>query len=134
LIRSPQFQATLEASKLQFGFYCLAPEDTTPALVDPLALDIRVEDEAIKQFKAQGTSAETSSGDDEDLGIPPPPPVPPRSHDHEAGGSSATPLAIDLALVVILQSLTQQPAGQAAEQARHVAIQQQLSERILSMF
>jgi hypothetical protein len=38
--------------------------------------------------------------------------MPPRSHDHEAGGSSAAPSAappvIDPALAVILQSLTQQ--------------------------
>jgi hypothetical protein len=51
LIRHPQFQATLEASRMQFGFYHLAPEDTAPAPVDPLAPDLRVEDEAIKQFE-----------------------------------------------------------------------------------
>jgi hypothetical protein len=87
---------------LQFGFYRLAPEDTAPALVDPLAPDLRVKDEAILQFKDQGAVAETSSDDDEDLGILPPPHVPPRSHDHEASGSSAAPLEIDPTLAVIL--------------------------------
>jgi hypothetical protein len=56
--------------------------------------------------------------------------VPPRSHDHEAGSSSATPAAppaIDPALAVILQPLTQQ-------QAHLAAVQQQMSERMLSMF
>jgi hypothetical protein len=64
------------------------------------------------------------------LGVPPPPPMPPRSHDHEAGSSSAapaTPQAMDPALASILQTLTQQQAHLAAEQAR-------LSERMLSMF
>ena len=46
LIWPPQFQATLEASRLQFDFYRPAPEDTVPALAP--ALDIRVEDEAIR--------------------------------------------------------------------------------------
>jgi hypothetical protein len=55
------------------------------------------------------------------LGIPPSPPVPPRSYDHEAGSSSATPAAppaIDPALAMILQSLMQQQAHLAAEQAQ----------------
>jgi hypothetical protein len=51
LIQPPQFQAALEASRLQFGFYLPAPEDTAPAPVDPLALDFRIEDEAIRQFE-----------------------------------------------------------------------------------
>jgi hypothetical protein len=56
--------------------------------------------------------------------------MPPRSHDHEAGSSSdasAAPPAMDPALALILQSITQQQAHLAAEQAR-------LSERMLSMF
>jgi hypothetical protein len=103
LIRPPQFQATLEASRLQFGFYRPAPED--PVLAPDLVADIKAEDEAITQFEAQGAIANSSSNDDEDLGIPPSPPVPPRSHDHEASSSSAAPaapLAIDPALVAIL--------------------------------
>jgi hypothetical protein len=63
--------------------------------------------------------------------------VPPRSHDHEAGSSSAAPAAppaIDPALSAILQSLTQQQPHLAVEQARPVAIQQQLFEQMLSMF
>ena len=82
LIRPPQFQATLEASSLRFGFYRPTSKETTPALVDPLAPDLRVEDEAIRQFEDQGAASDTSSDDDEDLGIPPPPLVPPCSHDH----------------------------------------------------
>jgi hypothetical protein len=142
LVRPPQFQTTLEASRLEFGFYRPAPEDTVPAPTP--ASDIKVEDEAIRQFKDQGAVADTSSDDDEDLGILPPPPVPPRSHDHEAGSSSAAPVApaaIDPTLVSILQLLTQQQAHmaieqarQVAEQARQAAIRQQLSERVLSMF
>ena len=47
--------------------------------------------------------------------------MPPRSHDHEAGSSSAAlaaPPAIDPALATILQSLMQQQAHLAAEQAQ----------------
>jgi hypothetical protein len=107
LISPPQFQVTLEASRLLFGFYRPTPEDTTPTLVDPLAPHFRDEDEVIHQFEVQGATADTSL-DDEDLS--PPHHVPPRSHDHEASGSSvapsAAPPAIDLALAAILQSLT----------------------------
>jgi hypothetical protein len=134
LIRPPQFQGTLEASCLQFGFYRPAPED--PLVPDPVS-DVWVEDETFRQFETQGVVADTSSDDDEGLGIPPPPLMPCRSHDHEAGSSSAAPaapLAIDPALVAILQSLTQQQAHLAAEYARQAAIQQQMSERMLSMF
>jgi hypothetical protein len=63
--------------------------------------------------------------------------MPPRSHDHEAGSSSATPAAppaIDPALASILQTLTQQQAHLATEQSRQAAAHQQLSERMLSMF
>jgi hypothetical protein len=63
--------------------------------------------------------------------------LPPRSHDHEAGSSSATsaaPPAIDPALASILQTLTQQQAHFAVEQTRQAAAHQQLSERMLSMF
>jgi hypothetical protein len=115
LIRPPQFQGTLEASRLQFGSYRPAPEDPVPVL-DPV-LDIQAEDEAFHQFETQGTTDD----DDDDFGIPPPPPVPPRSHDHEAGSSSAAaivPPDIDPALPAILQSLTQQQAHLVAEQAR----------------
>jgi hypothetical protein len=48
LIQPPQFQATLEACRLQFGFYRPALKDTAPVPVDPLAPDFRVEDEAIR--------------------------------------------------------------------------------------
>jgi hypothetical protein len=80
----------------------------------------------------------SSDLDDDDLGIPPPPPlVPPHSHDHEAGGSSvvspAAPPAIDIALTSILQSLTQRHFDLAIEKTRQVAIQQQLSEQMLSI-
>jgi hypothetical protein len=63
--------------------------------------------------------------------------VPPRSHDHEAGSSCdvpATPPGVDPALATILQSLTQQQTLLAAEQDQQAAIQQQMSERMLSMF
>jgi hypothetical protein len=63
--------------------------------------------------------------------------MPPRSHDHEAGSSSATPSAppaVDPALAAILQSLTQQQAHLAAEQAHQAATPQQMSERMFSMF
>jgi hypothetical protein len=53
--------------------------------------------------------------------------MPPRSHDHEAGSSSAAraaPPAIDPTLVAILQTLTQQQTHLVAEQARQVAVQQ----------
>ena len=90
-------------------------------MLDPVS-DVRAKDETFTQFETQGAVADTSSNDDEDHGIPPPPLVLPRSHDHEAGSSSDAPPAIDLALVVILQSLTQQQAHLAAEQARQAAI------------
>jgi hypothetical protein len=63
--------------------------------------------------------------------------MPPRSHDHEAGSSSATPTAppaSDPALASNLQTLTQQQAHLAAEQARQAAAHQQMSERMLLMF
>jgi hypothetical protein len=71
--------------------------------------DTQAEDTALHQFKAQDAAVDD---DDGDFGIPPPPPppMPPRSHDHEAGSSSATPVAppaIDPALALILQTLTQ---------------------------
>jgi hypothetical protein len=100
--------------------------------------DIQAEDEAFCQFETQGTAVaaadDDDDDDDDDFGIPPPPHVPPRSHDHEAGSSSAAPPAIDPALATILQSLTQQQAHLAAEQARQAKVQQQMSERMLSMF
>jgi hypothetical protein len=99
--------------------------------------DSQVEDATPNQFEAQDASVDDD--DDDDFGIPPPPPppMPPRSHDHEAGSSSATPAApraIDPALASILQTLTQQQAHLAAEQPRQAAAHQQLSERMLSMF
>jgi hypothetical protein len=135
LIRPPQFQGTLEASRLVFGSYRPAPEDPAPASAP--VFDTQAEDAALHQFEAQDAAVDDDDDDDEeddddDFGIPPPPPppMPPRSHDHEAGSSSATPAAppaIDPAIASILQSLTQQQAHLAAEQTR-------LSERMLSMF
>jgi hypothetical protein len=135
LIRPPQFQGTLEASRLVFGSYRPAPEDPVPASA-PI-FDTQAEDAAIHQFEAQDSVVDDD--DDDDFGIPPPPPppMPPRSHDHEAGSSSATPAAppaIDPALASILQTLTQQHAHLAAEQTRQAATHQQLSERMLSIF
>jgi hypothetical protein len=94
--------------------------------------DSQAEDAALRQFEAQDAAVDDDDDDDDDFGVPPPPlpPMPPRSHDHEAGSSSATPAApstINPAIASILQSLTQQQAHLAAEQTR-------LSERILSMF
>jgi hypothetical protein len=73
--------------------------------VPDLVSNVQAKDEALRQFETQGTIADTSSDDDDDLGI-----LPPRSHDHEAGSSSAAPAAppaIDPALAMILQSLMQ---------------------------
>jgi hypothetical protein len=108
LIWPPQFQGTLEASRLIFGSYRPAPEDPVPASTP--VIDTQVEDTNFHQFETQGA---TAHDDDDVFGVPPPPPppMPPRSHDHEAGSSSATPAAppaIDPALVAILQTLTQQ--------------------------
>ena len=122
LIRPPQFQGTLEASRLLFGSYRPAPEDPVPALAP--VIDTQAEDTTFHQFETQGAAAH----DDDDYGVPPPPPppMPPCSHDHEAGSSSATPAAppaIDPALAAILQTLTQQQAHLAAEQAHQAAVQ-----------
>jgi hypothetical protein len=122
LIRPPQFQGTLEASRLLFGSYRQAPEDPVPALAP--VIDTQAEDTTFHQFETQGAAAH----DDDDYGVPPPPPppMPPCSHDHEAGSSSATPAAppaIDPALAAILQTLTQQQAHLAAEQAHQAAVQ-----------
>jgi hypothetical protein len=135
LIRPPQFQGTLEASRLVFGSYHPAPEDPVPASAP--VFYTQAEDAALHQFEAQ--DAAVDDDDDDDFGIPPPPPphMPPRSHDHVAGSSRATPAAppaIDPALALILQTLTQQQAHLAAEQTRQTAAHQQLSERMLSMF
>jgi hypothetical protein len=102
LIRPPQFQGTLEASCLHFGSYRPAPEDPVPAPAP--VFDTQAKDTALHQFEAQDAAVDD---DDDDFGIPPPPPppMPPRSHDHEAGSSSATPAAppaIDPALASIL--------------------------------
>jgi hypothetical protein len=131
LIRPPQFQGTLEASRLVFGSYCPAPKDPLPAPAP--VFDIQVEDTALHQFEAQDATVDDY---DDDFGILPPPPMPPRSHDHEAGSSSATPAAppaIDPALALILLTLTQQQAHLAVEQTRQAAAHQQLSERMISM-
>jgi hypothetical protein len=106
LIRPPQFQGTLEASRLVFGSYRPAPEAPVPASAP--VFDSQAEDPALRQFEAQDAAVDD---DDDDFGVPPPPPppMPPRSHDHEAGSSSATPAAppaIDPAIASILQSLT----------------------------
>jgi hypothetical protein len=106
LIRPPQFQGTLEASRLQFGSYHPAPEDPVP--VPDLVPDAQAEDAAFHQFETQGTAVPDDDDDDDDFGILPLPPMPPRSHDHEAGSSSAAPPAIDPTLAAILRSLTQQ--------------------------
>jgi hypothetical protein len=133
LIRPPQFQGTLEASRLVFGSYRPAPEDPMPAPAP--VFDSQAEDTTLHQFEAQD-AAVVDDDDDDEFGIPPPPPppMPPRSHDHEAGSSRATPPAIDPALASILQTLTQQQAHLAVEQTRQAAPHQQLSERMLSMF
>jgi hypothetical protein len=86
LIQPPQFQGTLEASRLHFGSYRPAPKDPVP-VPDPVT-DIQAEDVTFHQFETQGT---TVPDDDDDFGILPPPRVPPRSHDHEAGSSRAAP-------------------------------------------
>jgi hypothetical protein len=68
-------------------------------------IDTQAEDTAFHQFETQGASVHDDD-DDDDFGVPPPPP---RSHDHEAGSSSAvpaTPPAVDPALAMILQALT----------------------------
>jgi hypothetical protein len=99
LIRPPQFQGTLEASRLVFGSYRPAPEAPVPASAP--VFDTQAEDTALHQFEAQDAAVDD---DDDDFGIPPPP-LPPCSHDHEAGSSSATPAvppAIDPALASIL--------------------------------
>jgi hypothetical protein len=124
LIRPPQFQGTLEASRLLFGSYRPALEDHVPA--PALVVDTQAEVIAFHQFETQGASV--PNDDDDDFGVAPPPPMPPCTHDHEAGSSSgAAPPAIDPALAAILQTLTQQ-------QAHLAAVQQQMSERMLSMF
>jgi hypothetical protein len=109
LIQPPRFQGTLEASRLVFGSYRPAPEIPVPASAP--VFDSPTEDAALRQFDTQGTAADDDDDDDDDFGVPPPPPMPPRSHDHEAGSSSATPAtpqAMDPALASILQTLTQQ--------------------------
>jgi hypothetical protein len=66
---------------------------------DPVS-DVWAEDETFRQFETQGVVADMSFDDDEGIGIPPLLPMPP---------------AIDPALAVILQSLTQQQAHLTAE-------------------
>jgi hypothetical protein len=125
LIRPQQFQGTLEASRLLFGSYRPAPEDPVPTPAP--VIDTQAEDTAFPQFETQGATI-PDDDDDDDFGVPPP--MPPCSHDHEAGSSSAAPTApsaIDPTLAAILQTLTQQ-------QAHLAAVQQQMSERMLSMF
>jgi hypothetical protein len=126
LIWPPQFQGTLEASRLIFGSYRPALED--PVLAPAPVIDTQAEDTTFHQFETQGAAVyDDDDGDDDDFGVPPPPPMPPRTHDHEAGSSSgaspAAPPAIDPALAAILQTLTQQHAHLAAEQAHQAAVQ-----------
>jgi hypothetical protein len=138
LIQPPQFQGTLEASRLLFGSYRRAPED--PVLAPDPVIDTQAEDTTFHQFETQG--AAVPDDDDDDFGILPPP-LPPRSRGHEAESSSAAPTAppaVDPALAAILHTLTQQQALMAseqarlaAEQARQAAVQQQMSERMLSL-
>jgi hypothetical protein len=119
LIWPPQFQSTLEASRLIFGSYRPAPKD--PVSAPAPVIDTQAEDTTFHQFETQDAAVHDDD-DDDDFGIPPPPPpMPPRTHDHEAGSSSvvpAAPPAIDPALAAILQTLTQQQTHLAAEQAR----------------
>jgi hypothetical protein len=99
----PQFQGTLEASRLVFGSYRPAPEDPVPASAP--VFDTQAEDAALHQFEAQDAAVDDDDDDDFEIPPPPPPPMPPRSHDHEAGSSRATPAAlptIDPALASIL--------------------------------
>jgi hypothetical protein len=106
LIRPPQFQGTLEASRLVFGSYRPAPEAPVPASAP--VFDSQAEDAALRQFDTQDIAVDDDDDDDDDdFGVPPPPPppMPLRSHDHEAGSSSATPAAppaIDPAIASIL--------------------------------
>jgi hypothetical protein len=105
LIRPPQFQGTLEASRLVFGSYRPVPEAPVPASAP--VFDSQAEDAALRQFD----TAVDDDDDDDDFGVPPPPPphMPPCSHDHEAGSSSATPAAppaVDPTIASILRSLT----------------------------
>jgi hypothetical protein len=99
---------------------------------DPVA-DTQAEDTTFHQSETQSAAVHDDYDDDDDFGVPPLPlpPMPPRTHDHEAGSSSgAAPAAlpaIDPALAAILQTLTQQ-------QAHLAAVQQHMSERMLSMF
>ena len=104
---------------------------------DPV-IDTQAEDTTFHQFETQG-AAVLDDDDDDDFGIPPP-----CSHDHEAGSSSDVPVAppaVDPALSMILQDLTQwqtlmasEQDRLAAEKARQAAVQQQMSERMLSLF
>jgi hypothetical protein len=131
LIRPPQFQGTLEASRLIFGSYRPAPEDPVPAPAP--VIDTQADDTTFHQFETQDAAFHDDDGDDDDddFGVPPLPPMPPRTHDHVAGSSSgaapAAPPAIDPALAAILQTLTRQ-------QAHLAAVQHQMFERMLSMF
>jgi hypothetical protein len=103
LIQPPQFQGTLEVSRLLFGSYHLAREDPVPAPAP--VIDTQAEDTAFHQFETQG-AAVPDDDDDDGFRVPPPPPMPPRTHDHEPGSSSGTvptaPPAIDPALATIL--------------------------------
>jgi hypothetical protein len=71
LIRPPQFQGTLEASRLVFGSYRPAPEAPVPASAP--VFDSQAEDAALRQFDTQDTAVDD---DDDDFGVPPPPPMP----------------------------------------------------------
>ena len=64
LIQPPQFQGTLEASRLHFGSYRPAPEDLVPA-PDPV-IDTQAEDIAFHQFDTQGAAVPDDDDDDDD--------------------------------------------------------------------
>jgi hypothetical protein len=92
-------------------------------------IDTQDENTAFHQFEIQGATVpdDDDDDDDDDFGVPPPPPMPPHTHDHEARCSSGAAHAAPPALSTILQTLTQQ-------QAHLAAVQQLMSERMLSMF
>jgi hypothetical protein len=100
LIRPPQFQGTLEASRLLFRSYRPAPEDPVPA--PALVIDTQAEDTTFHQSETQG--AAVPDDDDDDFGVspPPPPPMPPRTHDHEARSSIGVAPAALLPLTLLL--------------------------------
>lgn len=92
LIRPPEYEATIYASKLAFGIY--HPQHLIDLSHDN-PLDQRNEEAAVRQLE-QGplgdivVTLDDSLNDDYQI-LPPTPHVPPRAHDFEAGGSSSSP-------------------------------------------